>query len=226
MTKARIAEIFYSLQGEGLYIGTGCIFVRFSGCNIKCRFCDTKTKDSSEYTPRGLIKTVNKLIDKQKPEFLSLTGGEPLIQSDFIYDFLKEAKFKKRFVYLETNGILHQNFVRLKHFIDVVAMDIKLPSATGAGSFWAQHEEFIKACAGKELMVKAVITLSTRSSDINKAITLIKKLDKNIGFVLQPNYRELGPKLIARCIDFNSLARQHLPNVRVIPQVHKMLGIR
>jgi len=226
MSKARIAEIFYSLQGEGPYIGTGCAFIRFSGCNIKCRFCDTKTEDFSEYTIAELIKAVNKLIDKHKPEFLSLTGGEPLLASDFIYDFLKKAKFKKRFVYLETNGILHQNFVRLKRYIDVVAMDIKLPSSIGTGSFWAEHEQFIKACFSKELIVKAVITLSTRSSDINRAVSLIKKLDKNISFVLQPNYREVSAELIARCIDFKRLAKQHLRNVRVIPQMHKMLGIR
>ncbi len=225
MNKAKIAKIFFSLQGEGPYVGTPQIFIRFFGCNIKCRFCDTRLKYYKKYDVLSLRREIDWRLKKYKAKYVSLTGGEPLLQVDFIYDFLKKARFKKQFVYLETNGILFDNFKRIKEYIDIVAMDIKLPSATGGGDFWFEHQNFIEACSGKNIFLKVVITRSAKFEDVKKAAMLIKGFDRNTTFVLQPNHSELGVTLMKKIIDFQMLVRKFLPDVRVIPQVHKILGL-
>ena len=72
----RINEIFYSLQGEGHFTGTPAIFIRFSGCNLKCSFCDT---DHSHYTEMTEEEIVGEAC-KYPARHVVITGGEPLLQ--------------------------------------------------------------------------------------------------------------------------------------------------
>ena len=87
-------RFFQVFQGEGTLIGRRQVFVRFSGCNLDCNYCDTsKSRDpqfGSLVSSDKLFNQVNKLIT---PDFhsISLTGGEPLLHSDFIKDFLEET---------------------------------------------------------------------------------------------------------------------------------------
>ena len=94
----RINEIFYSLQGEGLRVGTANIFIRFSGCNVNCSFCDTKHEVYSEMSIEDIFNDINQYFCKS----VILTGGEPTLQN------LKPLidKFKKNdyFIAIETNG--------------------------------------------------------------------------------------------------------------------------
>ena len=177
MKTAKITEVFYSLQGEGPYVGTGHVFVRFAGCNIKCSYCDTQKQRYKEYDIKSLIFKVRGLLSKHKASYLSLTGGEPLLQAEFIFDFLKKARFKKTFVYLETNGILYNNFRMVLGLTDVVSLDIKLPSATKTKAFWGEHKEFLKLCIRKKVFAKAVITSSTQKEDIIKLVNLLNEAD-------------------------------------------------
>lgn len=97
--KRKINEIFRSLQGEGANTGCSAVFVRFSGCNLKCPFCDTKHQDGEWLSDEDIIARV-----KEHPsELVVLTGGEPSlwIDSDFIRQ-LKEAVGRK--ICIETNG--------------------------------------------------------------------------------------------------------------------------
>lgn len=100
--KFNINEIFYSLQGEGYYVGKPVIFVRLSGCNLTCSFCDEpKHKETGEeYDPNRLLKEA----DQYYPcKFIVLTGGEPTIQPHFsnLVSLLQKNGF---FVAVETNG--------------------------------------------------------------------------------------------------------------------------
>ncbi|MFH2145450.1 MAG: 7-carboxy-7-deazaguanine synthase QueE [Candidatus Omnitrophota bacterium] len=226
MSKAKIAEVFFSLQGEGSYLGTPQIFIRFFGCNLKCIFCDTKQSGYSEYTVSGLKEKVEALTRKYNTQSLSLTGGEPLLQSDFILDFLKKTKRKNHKIYLETNGVLFRNFKKIRKFVDIIAMDIKLPSASGNAALWGEHRKFLELCRGKDCFVKCVVTLDTKAADVKKAAVLTKKLGKNTMFVLQPNYSQMGKKLTDKCFALRDLACKYLKDVRVLPQVHKILGVR
>lgn len=95
----RINEIFYSLQGEGSFSGTPAIFVRLSGCNLNCPFCDTTHETFKEYTDKEILQEIMKYPPCR---FVVITGGEPCLQltSDFIA-LLHEHDF---FVAIETNG--------------------------------------------------------------------------------------------------------------------------
>lgn len=94
----RINEIFESLQGEGFHTGTPAVFVRFSGCNLACPFCDTDHSAFTTMTDEQIAAAVAQF----KPELVVLTGGEPGLQvSDRLIDLL-HAKGRK--VAIETNG--------------------------------------------------------------------------------------------------------------------------
>lgn len=95
----KINEIFYSLQGEGHHEGYPCVFVRFSGCNLNCSFCDTQHNEGTYMDDDAIIRAIN----LYSAEWIVLTGGEPSlwIDDDFIH-LLKRATGKK--IAIETNG--------------------------------------------------------------------------------------------------------------------------
>lgn len=96
----RINEIFYSLQGEGAFTGTPVVFVRFSGCNRRCPFCDTEFDQYAEMTVGQIIEAIAPYPTRR----VVLTGGEPLLQVDAaLIDSLHDAGRK---IHIETNGTL------------------------------------------------------------------------------------------------------------------------
>ena len=226
MTTAKISEVFFSVQGEGPYIGTPHVFVRFLGCNISCDFCDTRVTRSRTYTVEALKQRVGNILKKHLAGYISLTGGEPLLQVDFIESFLKSIRSRKEFIYLETNGILYPNFQKIQQHVDIVSMDIKLPGLTLAGEFWKEHEKFLKLCVNKDVFVKVVVGNAVKSSEIMRAAALVAKIDKKIPFIIQPNHAEWSETLIKKSQKFQSMAMKHLDDVRIIPQIHKIMNIK
>lgn len=94
----RINEIFYSLQGEGYWTGVASIFVRFSGCNLKCGFCDTQHTSYTEMS----IDEITEAIGKYAAKRVVLTGGEPTLQiTRQLLDCLHELGY---YIQIETNG--------------------------------------------------------------------------------------------------------------------------
>lgn len=94
----KINEIFYSLQGEGRFTGTPAVFVRLSGCNMRCWFCDT---DFSSYTEMSEEEVVGEVL-KYPCQYVVITGGEPTLQlTKSFVDLLHENGF---YVMMETNG--------------------------------------------------------------------------------------------------------------------------
>lgn len=94
----KINEIFYSLQGEGFNTGKAAVFIRFSGCNLKCSFCDTKHQQGINMTDEEIIEKISNYPCK----FVILTGGEPTIFVDV--DFVELLHKKGYKVAIETNG--------------------------------------------------------------------------------------------------------------------------
>ena len=94
----KVNEIFYSLQGEGVFTGTAAIFVRLAGCNLHCDFCDTKHEDYTIFTEEEIVKAISDYPAKH----VVITGGEPTLQlTHSLVDRLHEVG---KFVQIETNG--------------------------------------------------------------------------------------------------------------------------
>jgi organic radical activating enzyme len=222
--KGKVAEVFQSIQGEGIYLGERQLFVRLFGCNLNCKFCDTKLNHFVEYEPQDLLEEL-----KLYPGIyhsVSFTGGEPLLQKDFLKKILAlthQAGLKN---YLETNGTLPEALGEVIDYLDIVAMDLKLPSSTELDDYWHAHSEFLRIASAKETFLKAVICKSTREEDLRTALGLIKEINSNVILVLQPNNYEIHDSLTDKLERFKNICRENNITSRIIPQMHKIWGVR
>lgn len=110
MKKYSIAEIFYSLQGEGRYTGAPALFIRFSGCNLRCRFCDTDHSERVVLPADGIIQAAKDLLPSGTTFFnrIIFTGGEPLLQLDYslLYSLFTAFARRPTVFHIETNGTI------------------------------------------------------------------------------------------------------------------------
>ncbi len=222
--KGKISEIFESIQGEGIYAGEKQIFVRFFGCNLSCRFCDTPLNNFSEYEPQGLLSEIR--LYQGNYHSVSFTGGEPLLQKDFLKEALILVKQEGFRNYLETNGTLPEALKEVIDYVDIIAMDFKLPSSAGTGDFWLTHREFLKVASAREVFIKAVISNSTEEEDFKKGLEIIKEIKPDIRLVLQPDNSESGGSLDEKIEDMKIACLREKIAVCLIPQMHKIMGIK
>ena len=222
--KAKIAEVFESVQGEGLYLGEKQIFVRFFDCNLKCSFCDTKLDRFMEYDPQELFKEIKLYRDRYHS--ISFTGGEPLLCKDFLKEILKLTGKHGHRHYLETNGTLAAELEELIEHIDIVAMDLKFPSSTGMGELWDEHRNFLKVARRKEVFLKAIICQGTNEEDLKQALELIKEINPVSILILQPNSNENHGALNEKLSRFKKICSQEKVTACVIPQIHKIVGVK
>lgn len=227
---ARILEIFQSTQGEGKYLGVPQVFVRFFECNMHCVWCDTPhsigdtTRHYKEFTLDSLVHEIKGLWGQSHS--VSLTGGEPLLQADFINMLTPVLRSLKMPVYLETNGVLPRELARVIDGVDVIAMDIKLPSSTQCKAYWSEHEEFLNTARGKDLFVKVVVSNVTTREDVLLAADLVARVAPDVPFILQPNFFDMRDGVVAKCQEFQNDCLKRLRDVRIIPQIHKFLKVR
>lgn len=224
MTKARISEIFDSVQGEGLYLGEKQIFVRFFDCNLSCTYCDTKLDRFTEYEAKELFEEIKLYRDKYHS--ISFTGGEPLLYKDFLKEILKLTGKHGHRHYLETNGTLAAELEELIEHIDIVAMDLKFPSSSGMGDLWDKHRSFLKVARRKEVFLKAIICQGTQEEDLRQALKLIKEISPGSILILQPNSNESQEILQEKLSKFKKICVQEGVTACVIPQIHKIVGVR
>jgi len=247
-----IAEMFCSIQGEGLCVGERQVFLRMAGCELECSWCDTpasKTRRSewrihdgptprsrtNPVTVREAVEETLSLLHKHAPvRTVSITGGEPLEQSEFVAEVARLLKHEHVRIYLETSGVEVDGLRRVRPYADVVAMDIKLPSATGTDR-WTAHREFLKWLVGKNAFVKIVVDATTPLDEIVHAVHLIAEIDRSFPLVLQPesgaflkNAKQSDTRAtVMRLLNEGQrIALQSLKDVRIIPQLHRVLGVR
>ncbi len=247
---AFVSEIFSSAQGEGFYIGRRQLFVRFCECHRNCIYCDTPTTRtevvSVERDPgSGQFDTipnplsVEKLFDLvtkiNRPEFahddLFITGGEPLLQTDFLTVFLPKAHECLHLpVHLETSGDLAESFFRISKHIDYVLMDIKLPSVTGEAETWEKHRAFLDYIEAEQIgaTIKLVISSNTTEEDFAYATHIIRGSNTANAVVLQPmtaasrsDHVPTAKQVLAWQSKF---ALELNRSIRIIPQCHKLMG--
>ena len=150
-----------------------------------------------------------------------------MIHEGFLKKLLPKLKTEGFKIYLETNGTLPDNLKGVLKHIDIVCADIKLPSATKNKSFWQEHKRLIRAAKTK-VFVKVVATKSTDKKDFKKALDIVRNIDPRIPFVIQPvtgNGKFKAPDVKA-LLGYKKSASRYLKDVRIIPQVHKIIGAR
>ena len=121
-----VNEIFFTLQGEGAHSGIPAVFVRFSGCNLHCPWCDTDFTEHHSMSAEQIVEEAKDLYDvpNERRKMCVLTGGEPALQVDkTLIDVLHDAGF---YICIETNGTLP-----LPEGIDWITCSPKEPSAIG-----------------------------------------------------------------------------------------------
>lgn len=224
--KAKIREVFKSIQGEGPHVGELQVFVRFCGCNLSCKYCDTdfEISKSKEYTSNELLNVIESL-GKPIPSIISLTGGEPLLSTKFLKEFLRLAKRKGFKIYLETNATLPDNLLDVLDWIDIVSADIKLPSATGMQFDKENLKRFFALSSDKELFAKIVFDENITNDEIDFAVEVAQSNDCEI--ILQPMMVGNNMSVSAEFAEniLNKFAAK-FKKTRLIPQVHKFLNVR
>ena len=249
-----LSEIYSGIQGEGPLLGIRQIFLRFCSCDLRCGWCDTpkslvKTENCliEEIMGKRLFKQVKnpisitnlleyiKDLNPHKHHSFSLTGGEPLLQARFLVDFIPVLKEQYLLpVYLETGGHRPYELDEIIKYVDYISMDIKLPSSSNTGVLWEKHEKFLEVSLScntvKKIWVKIVVTENTFISEIEKATQLVKSIDKtgSVEILLQPvsKINNIFPPDELSLLEMQEKILNIYPLVRVIPQVHVLMGQR
>lgn len=243
--KADLIEIFSSIQGEGVLVGHRQIFLRFPDCNLNCRYCDTAFLRTAtcgvESSPgSGKLNALENPVSfdyvkdlltewNTKPSgahhSISITGGEPLLHEHLLSSWLPELK-KILPVYLETNGTLPEQLAALICHIDWVSMDIKLHSLTGERTEWELHRRFLEISKQTKCFVKLIVGEKTPDLELQLAADLVSGVSKNITIVIQPVTLEGRIAITTtRLLQIQAIVADLNPNLLVIPQTHRFLGV-
>lgn len=242
-SKGFVCEVFRSIQGEGIYVGVLQVFVRLAGCSARCSYCDTPQarERSSECVLRGddenrrvlnpvgseeLESFVRRIAGRSVIHSVSITGGEPLEQAEFLLNFLPRCRQSGFRLYLETNG-LHEEVAReIACLVDIVSLDIKLPSLCRSASLEV-YPGVLRAFSGSRPFCKVVVAEGVSWEQFEEAARIVADFDREMPFVIQPATVHSGSPAIelSTLLCFHAFASRHLRNVRIIPQCHRILGV-
>lgn len=245
IVKANVHEVFSSVQGEGPYVGVRQVFIRLSGCNLSCRYCDTAHGVSEgqcrvEVAPGGkgfdyfpnpvsaeqLVKIITGRCPVSLHHSVSVTGGEPLLHVDFLKELLPALRRTGLKIYLETNGSLPGELEKIIDLVDIVSMDIKLPGTSGCRPLWEEHRQFLCIARRAGVFVKIVMDDNSDILEYKSALEILSLEGDGITLVIQPvtagGKCALSPQ---RGLFFQALAMERLRDVRLIPQTHIMMKL-
>ena len=233
---ARIFEIFTSIEGEGILYGTKTLFVRFAGCPYSCFYCDTLDALPLDSGKEYSITEACNLIDSnlQDNTFkVNFTGGEPLIQHEAVSELAKHVKARGLPTYLESACFDSKKFLYVLPSIDFVKIEFK----TIESQFIDEkhyHEllrntlECLQAAveAKKTTYIKIVVSSKTEPESFKEILDQIFKIisKENIsGFIIQPT-TSLSEPTLEQLLEFYDLVYPYYDEVRVVPQLHKVIS--
>lgn len=188
-----IAEVFYSIQGEGELIGVPSVFVRTSGCNLRCSWCDTKY---ASWYPEGKTIDIDQIVEEVcsfPTEYVVLTGGEPMIHAG-IFELATKLKLKGKHITIETAGTVSP----LGIVCDLASLSPKLSNSTphGIEGGWKERHEARRINSdvlhewiwGYDFQLKFVVT---SAQDLNEIDELLEKISSRR---IRPNKIMLMPE--------------------------------
>ena len=234
--KARIFEIFTSIEGEGILYGTKTLFVRLAGCPYSCFYCDTLDALPLDSGKEYSITEACNLIDTnlQDNTFkVNFTGGEPLIQHEAVSELAKHVKARGIPTYLESACFDSKRFLHVLPSIDFVKIEFK----TIDSEFIDEKHypdlvrntlECLQAAveAKKTTYIKIVVSSKTELSSFKELLVQIFKIvsKQNIsGFIIQPTTSISEPTL-EQLLQFYDAVYPYYDEVRVVPQLHKIIS--
>ena len=194
-----INELFYSFQGEGKYVGTPCFFLRLSGCNFNCDFCDTDYKKNKNCLVNDVSNSIDFLMEKHNTNLLVITGGEPLLQYEEVKQLVDSLDYK---IQIETNGSIIKPILKNVEY----CISPKNNEELLFGFYKGFDNVFFK------FLIK-------NQEDIDLIKYLQKEYNYNKTIWLQPLYEK--DKEITDLILENNLS-----NIKISGQLHKYLNQR
>jgi len=208
-----ISEIFYSIQGESTFAGLPCIFIRLSGCNLRCNYCD------AEYTwQTGDSQSIDEILSairKYPCKLIEVTGGEPLQQTQ-CQDLLRILVKENYEVLLETNGSISINNIP----DEVTAiLDVKCPDSGSGNSFHNENiQEIKRRTEAKPGSCELKFVLSSKN-DFSWACDFIneQQLNRLLPILFSPIQGRISPVELADWIMATDLS------VRLQLQLHTIL---
>jgi organic radical activating enzyme len=243
------------VQGEGPHVGRSTLFVRLGECDLRCRWCDSpgtwrparecrvevargtgRFRSLPNPVPLAAALEAAEALEVSRHRFVSLTGGEPLLQPEAVAALAGALRARGPRILLETHGLEADALAHVLPAIDVVSMDWKLASdvrrasepKAGAASFHEAHARFLRVARGApEVVVKIVVTPASSDAELAEAWRRIAEIDPATPLVLQPVTPFGGVKerpSAARMLELSARAERVLSDVRVIPQTHPILG--
>ena len=246
VSAAPVIEIFHSVQGEGRYAGRATTFVRTAKCPIRCRYCDTPNsyRATDVASVRGAdeacevanpLEAVHALelaesVTGPGPRLLSITGGEPLVHPEFVATLGRHARERGFLVHLETAALDPDALARCLEHVDHVSADYKLASTLQRGDHAASHLECVRRAvdAQRTVDVKLVVLADTPSEEIDRALSALAPHRDSILLIVQPvtPFGEVTevPDAAAVLAIAGQAAGMGF-DVRVLPQLHKTLGV-
>lgn len=245
MSAGWIDSIFRSVQGEGILAGVLQVFVRLGGCAASCVYCDTPASRTRSPFCRcahegGEILLENPVgADAAAAMAVSLagatpgihsiaiTGGEPLDQSDLLACLLEELAPCGIPRYLETNGLDEAAARRAAPHVEIVSLDIKLPSQCPGRDTIAAAAGALRVFSRGLLQCKVVLTAEFDPEEFERAVALVASVDRGIPFVIQPatGTGPSRPPAPSALMEAAMRAGRELGDVRLIPQCHPVLGL-
>ena len=210
-----ISEIFFSFNGEGLEIGKPTVFVRLSGCNLECSWCDTKYANYNkiEMNTDEIVREIKNHSKFNKS--VLITGGEPLQQD--IKELVNELSKEKYHIGIETNGSIYDE-VLLK--IDFISVDIKPPSSNNETNAIPPFSKIVNAITKKDGQMKAVISDKKDYEFVKK---FVEENSFNVPLIIQPCWGEISYKELCELYISNPINHD---NARVLLQIHKIGDIK
>ncbi len=234
--KARIFELFTSVEGEGILYGTKTLFVRLAGCPFTCFYCDTKDALPMDSGKEYSIEDACKLIDenlKQNTYKVNFTGGDPLMQHDAVAHMAKYVQSKNIPTYLESACFDSNRFNQVLPHIDFVKIEFKTRDSEFVDE--EHYPNLIKNAmeclrlaisSRKKTYIKIVVSEKTSQESFQTLVEKIFKLvskDQISGFIIQPTFGVKEPSL-EKLLALYDIVYPYYDEVRIVPQLQKIMG--